>query len=172
MSILGLLPTDWRLPISILLSTALGSAVGLIVVPAQTLVQQNTPVWFRGRVYAQMGLLLIVATTLPLVYFGHNCRCLGDRDFTWYYGIVTYWRVLLFTQERRICLGKRSWGLKLILNWLPNLKCFVAALPIILVNLQILRFVLSVWVCQGLCQFPMLWPSSGVSNWVWPWAAK
>ena len=40
--------------------------MGLILIPAQTLVQQNPPVWFSGRVYAQMGVLLIIATTLPL----------------------------------------------------------------------------------------------------------
>ncbi len=88
MSILGLLPTDWRLPISILLSTALGSAVGLIVVPAQTLVQQNTPVWFRGRVYAQMGLLLIVATTLPLFISATIADVLGTGTLLGIMGLL------------------------------------------------------------------------------------
>ena len=98
MSILGLLPTDWRLPISILLSTALGSAVGLIVVPAQTLVQQNTPVWFRGRVYAQMGLLLIVATTLPLFISATIADVLGTGTLL---GIMGFFLIGVYYYSRK-----------------------------------------------------------------------
>jgi MFS family permease len=66
MGALYILPFAYRALVSLVFAAGLGASVGLILVPAQTLVQQNTPVWFRGRVYAQMGVLLIIATTLPL----------------------------------------------------------------------------------------------------------
>lgn len=38
-----------------------------IMVPAQTLLQEKTPTWLRGRVYGSLGFLMTVATSLPLI---------------------------------------------------------------------------------------------------------
>ncbi len=49
------------------IAVGIGVSIACIMVPAQTLLQEKTPEWFRGRVYASLSFLLIVATTLPLL---------------------------------------------------------------------------------------------------------
>ena len=56
-----------RLPGSILIAVSLGMSLTAIMVPAQTLLQEKTPAWFRGRVYGSLGFLMTVATSLPLI---------------------------------------------------------------------------------------------------------
>ncbi|MBI2587532.1 MFS transporter [Candidatus Amesbacteria bacterium] len=56
-----------RLPASILIAVGLGMSLTAIMVPTQTLLQEKTPPWFRGRVYGSLGFLMTVATSLPLI---------------------------------------------------------------------------------------------------------
>lgn len=56
-----------RLPASILIAIGLGMSLTAIMVPAQTLLQEKTPTWLRGRVYGSLGFLMTVATSLPLI---------------------------------------------------------------------------------------------------------
>jgi len=56
-----------RLPGSVLIAISLGMSLTAIMVPAQTLLQEKTPTWFRGRVYGSLGFLMTVATSLPLI---------------------------------------------------------------------------------------------------------
>ncbi len=57
----------WKLPLAVLIALGLGIAVASIMVPAQTLLQEKTPTWFRGRVYSSLNFLLIIGTTIPLL---------------------------------------------------------------------------------------------------------
>lgn len=52
---------------AVLIAVGLGAAIAAIIAPSQSLIQHHTPALFRGRVYAQMSFLMIVATTLPLI---------------------------------------------------------------------------------------------------------
>ncbi|OGC92668.1 hypothetical protein A3D85_01255 [Candidatus Amesbacteria bacterium RIFCSPHIGHO2_02_FULL_47_9] len=63
--------------LSLLVAIGVGASFAAIAVPAQTLIQQHTPPWFRGRVYAHMSFLLILATTLPLFIFATIADSLG-----------------------------------------------------------------------------------------------
>lgn len=56
-----------RIPASILIAVGLGMSLTAIMVPAQTLLQEKTPTWLRGRVYGSLGFLMTVATSLPLI---------------------------------------------------------------------------------------------------------
>ncbi|MEK9200641.1 MAG: MFS transporter [Patescibacteria group bacterium] len=56
-----------RLPLSIAVAVGLGISIAGVMVPAQTLLQEHTPSWFRGRVYSSLSFLLIGATSVPLI---------------------------------------------------------------------------------------------------------
>jgi MFS family permease len=58
---------DFRLVLAGIIAVGLGVAVSCIVVPSQSLLQEKTPGFLRGRVYGQIGFLLVLATTLPLL---------------------------------------------------------------------------------------------------------
>jgi MFS family permease len=45
----------------------LGASSAAITVPSQTLLQEKTPSWFRGRVYGSLSFMLIIATSMPLL---------------------------------------------------------------------------------------------------------
>jgi MFS family permease len=53
--------------LAVIIAVGIGASIACIMVPAQTLLQEKTPDWFRGRVYASLSFLLIVATTFPLL---------------------------------------------------------------------------------------------------------
>ncbi len=56
-----------RLLLAIPSAIGLGIAATSIIVPAQSLLQEKTPDHLRGRVYGQLGFLLILSTTIPLI---------------------------------------------------------------------------------------------------------
>ncbi len=45
----------------------LGASSAAITLPSQTLLQEKTPAWFRGRVYGSLSFMLIIATSIPLL---------------------------------------------------------------------------------------------------------
>ena len=57
----------WKIPLAVLIAVGLGVAIASIMVPAQTLLQEKTPSWFRGRIYSSLSFLLIVGTSIPLL---------------------------------------------------------------------------------------------------------
>ncbi len=57
----------WKVPLAVLIAIGLGVAIAGVLVPAQTLLQENTPTWFRGRVYSSLNFLLIIGTSVPLL---------------------------------------------------------------------------------------------------------
>lgn len=75
-SLVGLLPAARFLAAS-LIAIGIGMAIASITVPSQTLIQEKTPNWLRGRVYSQLSFLLIVATTLPILAAGTLADILG-----------------------------------------------------------------------------------------------
>jgi len=54
-------------PVAVLIAIGVGTSIACVMVPAQTLLQEKTPEWFRGRVYASLNFLLIVTTIGPLL---------------------------------------------------------------------------------------------------------
>ena len=66
---LALIPflTAGRLLVSVIVSLGLGMSLAAIMIPSQTLLQEKTPPWLRGRVYGSLGFLMTVATSLPLI---------------------------------------------------------------------------------------------------------
>ncbi|MDO8487858.1 MAG: MFS transporter, partial [bacterium] len=58
---------ELRWIVAIAVAIGMGVAIASVTVPAQTLVQEHTPTWFRGRVYSSLNFLLIVGTAVPLV---------------------------------------------------------------------------------------------------------
>ncbi len=66
---LALLPKIgvYKGPAAILIAVGLGVSIASIMVPSQTLLQEKTPAWLRGRVYAALNFLLIFGTTIPLL---------------------------------------------------------------------------------------------------------
>ncbi|TSC87317.1 MAG: Major facilitator superfamily MFS1 [Microgenomates group bacterium Gr01-1014_16] len=66
LALLPFLPRG-KLIISVLISMGLGVSLTAIMVPTQTLLQEKTPPWFRGRIYSSLGFLMTVATSLPLI---------------------------------------------------------------------------------------------------------
>lgn len=57
----------WKVPVAGLVAVGVGTSIASIMVPSQTLLQENTPGWFRGRVYSSLNFLLIIGTVLPLL---------------------------------------------------------------------------------------------------------
>lgn len=53
--------------IAVFLSLGMGYCVAAIMVPCQTMLQEETPAWFRGRVYSSLTFLVILATSVPMV---------------------------------------------------------------------------------------------------------
>jgi MFS family permease len=53
--------------LAVLIAVGIGLSIASIIVPSQTLLQEKTPEWFRGRVYASLSFLLIIATSVPLL---------------------------------------------------------------------------------------------------------
>ena len=58
---------ELRWIIAVVVAMGMGTAFASITVPAQTLIQEHTPVWFRGRVYSSLSFLLIIGTAVPLL---------------------------------------------------------------------------------------------------------
>lgn len=58
---------DYKLIVAILIAIGIGLSLAAILVPAQTLLQEKTPTWFRGRVYSSLSFLLIIGTSVPLL---------------------------------------------------------------------------------------------------------
>ncbi|MDP1743327.1 MAG: MFS transporter [Candidatus Amesbacteria bacterium] len=55
----------------------LGISSAAITVPSQTLLQEKTPAWFRGRVYGSLSFMLIIATSMPLLLAATLADVLG-----------------------------------------------------------------------------------------------
>lgn len=63
--------------IVMVLAFALGVAFSLISVPAQTIIQERTPVDMRGRIFAAQLTLAGVVTILPLIFLGGLADLVG-----------------------------------------------------------------------------------------------
>lgn len=75
-SLVGLLNVG-RTLVGSIVAIGIGMALACITVPSQTLIQEKTPSWLRGRVYSQLSFLLIIATTLPILAAGTLADAIG-----------------------------------------------------------------------------------------------
>lgn len=66
---LAVLPylTSYSVLFGAIAAVLLGASSAAITVPSQTLLQEKTPAWFRGRVYGSLSFMLIIATSIPLL---------------------------------------------------------------------------------------------------------
>lgn len=74
---------------------ALGASLALIIIPAQSLLQENTPAWLLGRVYGQMGFLLNLATLLPLLFAATVTDTIGISAMMSIIGVIVLLSYLL-----------------------------------------------------------------------------
>lgn len=88
-----------QLLIAILAAIGLGGAIAAITVPAQTLVQEKTPAWIRGRVYSQLSFLMIMATAVPLFIVASLADALGVVTIMATFGILLL-GVYLFIKKK------------------------------------------------------------------------
>ena len=86
-SLVGLLPAGRALAGSVV-AMGIGMALACITVPSQTLIQEKTPSWLRGRVYSQLSFLLIIATTLPILAAGTLADAIGVAPLMALMGII------------------------------------------------------------------------------------
>lgn len=81
MSLIGLavLPylTRYSIFFGAVTAIILGASSAAITVPSQTLLQEKTPAWFRGRVYGSLSFMLIIATSVPLLAAATMADVLG-----------------------------------------------------------------------------------------------
>ena len=88
-----------QLLIAILAAIGLGVSIAAITVPAQTLVQEKTPTWIRGRVYSQLNFLMIMATALPLFIVASLADALGVVTIMATFGILLL-AVFIFIRKK------------------------------------------------------------------------
>lgn len=88
LGLLGFLPSYSRIPIALLAAILLGTSATSVIVPAQSLLQEKTPDHLRGRVYGQLGFLLILSTTLPLIASAAVADALGVSTLMGLLGMV------------------------------------------------------------------------------------
>ncbi len=79
LSLLAILPylTRYSILFGAVSAVLLGISSAAITVPSQTLLQEKTPAWFRGRVYGSLSFMLIIATSMPLLLAATLADVLG-----------------------------------------------------------------------------------------------
>ena len=79
LSLLAILPylTRYSVFFGAISAVILGISSAAITVPSQTLLQEKTPAWFRGRVYGSLSFMLIIATSMPLLLAATLADVLG-----------------------------------------------------------------------------------------------
>lgn len=77
-----------KIILGILSSVSLGISFVLISVPAQTYLQRNTPKELMGRIYGQLGFLLILSTTIPLLTAATIADAIGIAPMLVLLGLV------------------------------------------------------------------------------------
>ncbi|MEK7091962.1 MAG: hypothetical protein AAB900_03160, partial [Patescibacteria group bacterium] len=97
-SLVSLLPSG-RFLAGSLIAIGIGMAIASITVPSQTLIQEKTPNWLRGRDYSQLSFLLIIATTLPILAAGTLADLLGVSRLMGLMGILLLVIYYLFRRK-------------------------------------------------------------------------
>lgn len=97
-SLVGLLPAG-RTLVGSVVAIGIGMALACITVPSQTLIQEKTPSWLRGRVYSQLSFLLIIATTLPILAAGTLADTIGVAPLMALMGIMLCFIYYIFLRK-------------------------------------------------------------------------
>lgn len=77
-----------RVIVASVVAIGIGMALACVTVPSQTLIQEKTPNWLRGRVYSQLSFLLIIMTSLPILAAGTMVDLLGVSTFMGILGLL------------------------------------------------------------------------------------
>lgn len=80
-------------------AVGIGAAIAAVTVPSQTLIQEKTPVWLRGRVYSQLSTLLIIANTIPILLAGTLADTLGVSSLMALIGLVLFVTYYLLSRK-------------------------------------------------------------------------
>ena len=98
---LALVPffTTGRLLVSVIISLGLGMSLAAIMIPSQTLLQEKTPPWLRGRVYGSLGFLMTVATSLPLIAAAAITDLLGTSALLALMAIMLFFGFLFISRK-------------------------------------------------------------------------
>jgi len=88
----------------------IGTAIAAVSVPSQTLIQERTPNWLRGRVYSQLSFMLIIASTLPILIAGTLADILGVSVFMGILGVLLL-SVYLFVSKKGDYVLANGFGL-------------------------------------------------------------
>jgi MFS family permease len=100
-----LLP-GFRVAVSVLLMLTLGIAGFMVFVPNQTLIQENTPLVLRGRVFGTLS-FLTTAVTLPLVLFSATIvDVVGIRLFLFIIALMIFLGLLFFEKAEKYVLSR------------------------------------------------------------------
>lgn len=76
-ALLPLLPVP-KVILAVPIAICLGVSIAAVTIPAQTLLQEKTPEWFRGRVYGSLGFLMTIATAIPVLLSAALTDLLGS----------------------------------------------------------------------------------------------
>jgi MFS family permease len=80
LSLAGFVPLWLRIFIAILSAIGIGGSVAAAMIPANTLIQEQTPRDFGGRIYGLLGFLATAATILPLMAAASLADIFGARQ--------------------------------------------------------------------------------------------
>ena len=105
--LLSLVSSPW---LASVIAIGIGMAIAAVTVPSQTLIQERTPNWLRGRVYSQLSFMLIIASTLPILIAGTLADILGVSVFMGILGVLLLF-VYLFVSKKGDYVLANGFGL-------------------------------------------------------------
>ena len=73
------LPPVLKVIFSMISAVGLGVSIASALIPANTLLQENTPEGFRGRVYGVLGFLMTISTSIPLILISSLADLIGTQ---------------------------------------------------------------------------------------------
>jgi MFS family permease len=75
----------WRIQTAMIIVFLLGISLVSLLIPTQTLIQEQTPKEFRGRVFGVLGFMITIGTILPVLLTATIADILG---VTWIIFII------------------------------------------------------------------------------------
>ncbi len=94
-----LLPITLRVSITSLLIILTGFAFVGISIPALTFLQENTPEWFRGRVFGNLWFMVTLVTIIPVLFSGAINELFGVRTLLAIMAFITL--IMLFYSAKK-----------------------------------------------------------------------
>lgn len=107
LSLLAYLPL-LRVPSAVGLAVMLGVSVAAILIPSQSLLQERTPELLRGRIFGQLGFMMILATTIPIISSAAIADFLGISVLMGLLGLVLLAGFILMIVKGKYVMANRS----------------------------------------------------------------